>query len=118
MTFRAPPCIYNVTSTRVHISIVAIEKQKLLHILSVCLYCCTFSAPYYILVCELYRCAIFFYIISYTARFSEKGLYYKICFAFLFNLETFLVLRIINQDIIINAYRLSCKVPVFLVRCQ
>ena len=31
-------CTYNVTLRRVHVTIVAVEKQKLLHALSVCLY--------------------------------------------------------------------------------
>jgi len=41
-----------------------------------------------------------------------------VCFDFLYDfcLKWFLILRIIQQDIIINVHRSSCKVPVSLVR--
>jgi hypothetical protein len=50
--------------------------------------------------------------------FREKVTEYKMC-VLIFSIilcATFLVLRIIQRDIIINAHRSSCKVPFIFVR--
>jgi hypothetical protein len=50
------------------VTIVTVDKQQVLHILSVCLYPYLRSikahAPYYIVICSLSGCTIFFQIIS------------------------------------------------------
>jgi len=61
----------------------------------------------------------FFHIISQTARFSA-GRDYWTQNVFWFSLqllsETFLILRRNGRDIITNAHRPSCKIPVVIVR--
>jgi hypothetical protein len=67
---------------------------------------------------RLSGCAVFSHIISLKARFSGKNLLdIKCLFCFFLQLssETFLVLRIIQRDIIVNVHSTSCKVPVILV---
>jgi hypothetical protein len=83
------------------------------------LYCCAFSAPYCILVCELSHCAFFLrYPINGTI-FRKKNFIIKCVLIFYSILsETFLILRIIKHNIIINVNRPSCKVSVFLLRFQ
>ena len=83
------------------------------------LYCCTFSAPYYILVFELSRCAfVFLRYLKIGTIFGKKHFYFNICFDFLFNFETFIIVRKIKQGIIISVNWPSPKVPVFLVTFQ
>jgi hypothetical protein len=55
--------------------------------------------------------------------FQKKFIEHKIVFDILYHTrvcvcETFLILRRIQQDIIKNVYRYSCKVPVILVALQ
>jgi len=72
---------------------------------------CKAHAPYYIVICGLSGSMIFFPM----AQFSDKKLLnIKYVFRFLLQLlsETFLILRIIQQDIIINVHGSSCEVPV------
>jgi hypothetical protein len=62
-------CTCNVTSSFVRVTIVAVEKQYELHILSVCVCslsypACSAHAPYYIVICGLSGCTIFSHIIS------------------------------------------------------
>lgn len=66
---------YNVTFGRVRT--IAVEKQKVLHNLSVCVYsliypACEAHAPCYIVVSSLAVSAAAFHIILLMARFSEK----------------------------------------------
>ena len=59
----------NATLRRVRVTIVAVEKQLILHILSVCVCslryaACGAHAPYYTVICGLYDSTIFFQILS------------------------------------------------------
>jgi hypothetical protein len=76
---------------------------------------CKAHAPYYIVICGLSGCTIFFHIISQTARFSGKKLLNIKC-VFCFHLqilsETFLVLRRMQRSTVINVHRSSY--PLFL----
>ena len=62
--------------------------------------------------------SVFFHIVSETARFSEKITEHKTCVLILCItfVEIYLLLRIIQRDIIMNLCRFSCKAPVILVR--
>lgn len=75
-------------------------------------------APYYIVICDLSGCTIFFCINSKRAQLLEKKVTEcKICFDF--SLHIFyaisLILRIIKQDMATNLHRPSCKVPVIRI---
>jgi hypothetical protein len=75
---------------------------------------CTAHAS--IVICGLPLRTLFFHIILQTAWFSRKKLLNtKYVFWFFVQLlsETLLILRIIQQDIVI-VHRSSCKVPLFL----
>ena len=76
----------NVTLRRVRISIVAVDKQEALHILSV--YICIFSypacnahEPYCIVTCGLSGCAINFprYLINCTIFGGKNNFEHKMC---------------------------------------
>ena len=67
-------CTYNVTLRRVRATIVVVEKQWILHILSVYVALDIEHAVHmcHIVICGLPRSKIFFRIILQKARFSEK----------------------------------------------
>jgi hypothetical protein len=97
---------------------VAVLKQ-VLHILRVSLALVIQHAEYMSSVACL-GVPCFFHILSYMARFLEKkgGTENKMCVLISLQLlsEIFLILRRIQQDIIINVHRSSCKLPIILVR--
>ena len=71
-------CTYNVTLRRVRVTIVAVEKQRALDVMSVCLqpdlsyFPCIFSTPPYAVICSLSSYTVFFHIFSY--RGADKSL--------------------------------------------
>ena len=90
--------------------------KEILRILSVCLQHQLSSMRSSIVICSLSDYTEFFHIISYRVRFSEKKILDVKC-VFRFSLQllskTFLILRRIEGDIIINGHRPSCKYPPF-----
>jgi len=72
----------------------------------------------HIVICGLRGSTIFFYIISYTARFSGKSYWIKnVSWLSLQSLsEIMLNVRRNERNVIINVHRSSCKVPINLVR--
>jgi len=94
---------------------------------SVCLYSClsyptcNAHATYYIPICGLSGCAIFFTLSHKRHDFREGGdIFMNVKCAFIFSLqflcEIFLILRRIQRDTIINVKRSSSKVAIILVR--
>jgi hypothetical protein len=80
---------------------------------------CIFPAQHYIPICGLPRSTIYFshYLINSTIFGGKKLSNLNVCLIFSTDLsETFLSLKRIQRDMIINVYRSSCKVPVILVR--
>ena len=79
---------------------------------------CSVHALYYIFICDLSGCTIFFHIISWMAQFPEKKLLNIKCL-FWFHLqrlcEMFLILRRIEWDIVMNVryIHLHVKYPLF-----
>jgi hypothetical protein len=113
-------CAYSLILRRVSVTIVAVENQY--YIFCVCAYnlnhlACKAHAPY----CPLWPVWLYhiysFYLINGTI--FRKKLWNRKCM-FWFSLrilsETFLILRRIQRDIIINIHRSSCKVLIILVR--
>ena len=78
-------------------------------------------APYYIATCRLSGFTIFSHIISqHGTIFGKKFLNIKYVFGFPLKIlsETFLILRRIQRDAVINPRIPSHKVPVILVTFQ
>jgi hypothetical protein len=77
---------------------------------------CTADAPY----CHCSRSAIFFDIYHIkSTKFEKRLLNIKCVFIFSARLsETFLILRRIQRDIVMNTKISSCKIPVILARFQ
>ena len=94
----------NVTMRSFRVTIVAVEKLQVLHILSVCV--CSLKLSNMQSACAVITLSpvaclaltYFFHIISKTEQFSEKKMFieHKMCFRFRFNLclEIFLISRI------------------------
>jgi hypothetical protein len=73
---------------------------------------------HHIFICDLSGFTIFFHIISQTVRLSEKQLLnmkYLWWFSLQIMSETFVILGIMEPDVIINVHRPSCNLPVILV---
>jgi hypothetical protein len=108
---------YKVTIRRVRVTIVAMENHKYYKfwvcVCSLSYPACNAHVPYYIVICGgLSGCTVFFYVISPTARFRRKKRNMECVFLFSLHIlsETFLILNIIQRDIIINVHRSSCNV--------
>jgi len=76
--------------------------------------------PYYTVTCGLCVSTTFFQIISLMERFLEnKYATQNVCLVFPTALSAaFLILRINQRDININAHRSSCQVAVIVTRLQ
>ena len=103
----------NIILRYVHVTIVAVEKQELINIMSVCLYyCLSYLACqlhfHYTVICRLSGSTIFsHYLINGTIFEEKKVIKHKICFYFLykFSLKHFLIV-----------HRSSYKVPIIVIR--
>ena len=81
---------------------------------------CNAHAPYYIVICGVSGCTIFFpnYVINCTIFGGGRVIVLKCVFWFSLQLLciTYLILKIIQRCIIVSVSRSSCKVPVIPVR--
>ena len=116
-------CVYDIKTRRVRATNVAVEKQWILHSLSVCICslrypACNAHAPYcHLWPAPLYN--IFFTFSHKRLEFRKKKLLNIKCvfwFALQVFSETFLILRRTERDTIKNVYWSSCKVIVIRVR--
>jgi hypothetical protein len=76
-------CTYDVTLRRVRATIVAVEKQQIFDIPSVCVFVVLcirreMRMPH-IAICGLFSSTLFFHIIFQTTRFSIKSIGHKKC---------------------------------------
>jgi hypothetical protein len=113
--------MYNITLRRVPATIVAVEKQTVLHNLSVCI--CSFRYPAYSAhgpYCHLWPALLHIIIPHYVINgtVSEKSYStHNVCFAFLYNIcLKHLILRINERDTIKKKLYigLHVKYPLFL----
>jgi hypothetical protein len=104
---------YNVTSRPVRVTIIAVEKQEILDILSVCSPSYPACKTCFIVICGLCCSTIFFahYLINGTIFRKKKILNFKCVFRFSVQI---LILRRIQRDTTTNVYTSSCKVRLFL----
>jgi hypothetical protein len=75
---------------------------------------CNAHAPRYIVIHGLSGSTVFFH--SRKGYDFLKNFLKIIYFYFPFNFETFLIIRGIQRDTIINVHKSSCKVPVILIK--
>ena len=112
-------CMYNRTLRRVRATTVAVQKQKLLHILSVCLQpqVSSMQCTRAILSAVPSPALRYFSTLSHTRHnFRKKFIENKLCFV-IFSITfsaIFLILRIIKRDMIINVQK-SRKYYIFSV---
>jgi hypothetical protein len=113
-------CTYNVTLRRVRVTTVALEKQYVLHILIVRLqpYLPSIQSAGAVLSSVTCMAVPYFATLSHKrSDFRDKvtELQTRVLILSLYKSETFLILKIIQRDIIVNVHRSSCKVLVNLV---
>ena len=121
-------CTYHLTFGLVRATIVAVEKQQVLHILSVCVCVCVCVCRISYTTCSAHSpyCRVWpvwlynifpHYHINGTILGKKVG---KIEFFFKFYLqllsETFPIPSRTERYMIINVHRFSCNLPVILVR--
>ena len=106
---------------RVRVTIIAVEKQYVLHILSVCLQSVVIQHAMCMRRIILLKACLtlrYFSTLSHKQHnFRKKLLSIKCVLLFSLQLlsEVFLILGRIQRDII-NIHKVSCKVPVILVK--
>ena len=79
---------------------------------------CEAHASYYIVICGLFGCTVFFTLSHKRhAIRGRKVIEHEMCVLFSNELlpETFIMLRRIQRVVVINVRMSSCKVPVILV---
>jgi hypothetical protein len=111
-------CKYNLTLRSISLTIVAVGKQEILHILSACLEPYPTSKahrPNYIFICGLFDYAVFFHNITQRAQFSGKK-FLKVKYMFWFSLQLWnlFVTGRIQRDVFINVQTPSSRVPLTL----
>jgi hypothetical protein len=112
-----------VTLRRVRATIVVVVNLKVLRILSVCsqLYVCSMQGACAILYCHLWPARFYDVFPHYltNAKIFGKNLL-KITFWFFLQrlIETFLIVRRTERDMIKNVYSSSCEILVILVRFE
>ena len=72
--------------------------------------------PHYNFICCLSGFIIFSTLSKNDTIYGKTLLNTKLCFDFIYNFETYLILRIVHRIIIIKLYRSSCKTPAIIVR--
>ena len=118
-------CTYNVTLRWVRTTIVAVEKHQVLNIINACLYSCfSYLECKLHLFCTKLYCHMWpvwlyhiFTLLHKGHNFQTTFFEHRICvliFSATFS-ETFLILKRIEEDIIMHVYRSSCKVPIILI---
>jgi hypothetical protein len=112
------PLHIHITLRRVHITILAVVKQYLLHIW-VCVYSLSYPTCKAVDCIVLSSVACLAYLINGTI-FRKRVNEHKICFDFLCNFfsEKFLILRRIKQDSIVNVNRYFCHILIKLEYSQ
>jgi len=123
-------CTYNVTMRGVRATVVAVEEQLILRILSlcVCVCVCVFSLGYpacnahaphcHMWPARLYNIFPHFSLMARPPPPKKKKIEHKKCvviFSTTF-VRNIVILRRIERDMVKNVYWLSCKVPVIPVR--
>jgi hypothetical protein len=121
-------CTCNLTMRRIRVAPVVVEKQWVLHNVSVfvcvCVFVCSLRYPasnahasyYHLWPNPLYN--IFLHYLKYGMIFGEIKITTHKMRVLIFSTlssDTFLILRINERDITKNVYWSSCKLPVILV---
>ena len=75
-------------------------------------------APYYTVICDLSGCTELFRFYLINGSILGKQLLSIKCVFFSVQIlfETFLILRRVQRDAVLNVHSSSCKVPFFIVR--
>jgi len=113
-------CTYDVTVRHIHVPIVAMEKQEVLHILSLCSLrypACSAHVPCcHLWSAQSYNICLHYLINHKWTIFGEKFLNIECVFCFSLQLlcEIFIILRRTEQDTSKNVVWFSLEYPSFL----